>query len=225
MSTVRISAFLLIFVGILPAYGQESAAFLRSGFFSEITDTEAGFYKIYNLRMSANGERLVYTTSPESEFFVDGLRTMDIDGTEERILEQTPYPQAIESFDISDDGTKIVYARQLEFSSNERDLRLYNSTTQSDTLIVQEVPFLTFGLSNMATLQIFTSNRYFKLSGDGNWVFFVNRFGPIGSGNDPMEASGQTLYRVNTSTGELLRFFPSPTWTVFLGFRRRPWSC
>lgn len=191
------------------AAAEESATFVREGFFQKITDAESAGYKIYTMRMSANGNVIAFTTSATDRFTVDSLRVINTDGTNERLIATQPegmdYPRPFESYAISDDGSTIVYGLYVGFDGffTETELREYNTLTTADRQVLREVSHFRLnsaGTRNIA--HIVGNGSLLALSGDGEIAYIVNQFGPIGTNNDSLEPDGATIYKVVISTGQ-----------------------
>ena len=204
--------FIVLIFGLLaisqPSLPTETASFLRSGYFREITDTQSAGYVILNLRMSADGSKIVFLTSSVAG---KSLRIIDADGSNERVIYSDPpnnvYPRVMDSFAISDDGGTVVHGRFVNPSNNQSELRIYDTASQQDTLLLRVVPYLSFGVGSLENISHFSGTRLLALSGDGAIAFFINSFGPIGSGNAGQSVSGQTLYKVDLATKSPVALF------------------
>ncbi|MCB9871597.1 MAG: hypothetical protein H6837_17205 [Planctomycetes bacterium] len=181
----------------------DTATPIRSGHFREVTDVASAGHVILNLRMSADGSRIVYLTT--TGVFPETLRVVGSDGSGATVIHQNPpdgaYPRVMDSFAISDDGSTVVYGLLVNPANNDSELRVHDTTTGADRLLLREVTHLSFGVSSPVNIAHLQSTRLLALAGDGTVVHFLNRFGPIGSGNAGQDPSGQTLYAVDVATG------------------------
>ncbi|HNT89340.1 MAG TPA: hypothetical protein PKL84_15870, partial [Candidatus Hydrogenedentes bacterium] len=191
----------------------DTATILRSGQFREITDGENAGYRVTYLRMSADGSRIVFTTHPSLANFHDTLRIIDADGSNERVIFQDAgpelgdFPKVTTAFAISADGSKVVYARR---NANALyDIYVYDAETSQSAPLLTHTPFLSSNETSSRPLEAYAFMEYFTLSGNGEWLFFINRFGPIGYFNTEPELApdGMTLYRVHVPTGAAQRVY------------------
>lgn len=208
------AVFAITAVGMTGLAAQESAEILRSGTFHEVTDGRIGENEFYvtSSRMSAAGNRIVYTTSLNGVNFVDRLRIVDTDGGNDRLIFQeagpglADRPKATFSYAISADGNTVAYTVWAEGPGCcAGEIHLYDAVAGSSAPLLTQLLHTSANSTSFRVPQILEAgySDNFVLSGDGNWVFFLNAFGPIGSGNtEPvLEPDGETIYRVNTGTG------------------------
>lgn len=186
----------------------ESAAILRQGVFREITDSASAGYKLYTARMSANGQVIAFTTSASDEFFMRALRVVNADGSNERLIAERPegetYPAPFESYAVTDDGSKIVYGRQVGHNGFHTltEIREFDTAGGTDRLVLAEVPHTSANATSPRQIGHFAGNgSLLALSGDGQFAYIVNAFGPHGNGNTDIDPDGQTIYRVDVAAG------------------------
>jgi len=165
----------------------------RRGFFKELTDTETRSFVIESFRMSADGSRVAYFGWNGS---FNELRVIDGDGTDDTLVEEAEQYWGLLRglYDISDDGSKIVYFRYTSIADPTPELVIYDVATMARTLIFKLVPVSHWGTPELWVVEPQEDGKLLRLSGDGTKVFFVNRYGP--SYGNPF--SGFSIYSVNT---------------------------
>jgi len=201
------------------AAAAEQAGILRRGSYQEITNSIASGYAIQEFRVSGDGSRVVFRVT---EQVTDGttncanmrqqIRVIDASGANERVIFQgftwrnnfnVCQTSLNDQYDISHDGSLVAIMHQ-ETPSNPRWLlSIQEVDTGAMATVLITLPYRAFGESSLQNLAPYGGNSYFKLSGDGSRLFFVNNFGPYGPpGNtgEP-EASGMTIYAVSTDGG------------------------
>jgi len=211
--------FILIFLFFLNthlAYSFETAEFSSTGSMSHITDSRTNNYEIEFFRMSGNGSRAVFlvnqTIRDTRGCFAQQIRIVDTDGTDETVIEQGfTYDTGVgnscaknlfELLDISNDGKIIAFVRLNNPEVLEPEIMVYNVDSGEQQTVLTYVPHTARGETNPRIInpQSSRNSATFKISGDGKWIYFLNRFGPFGSpgfteGPDP---SGFTYYKVAT---------------------------
>ena len=170
----------------------------RKGFFKELTDSESVSFDIYNFRMTADGSKIVYFGWNGS---YTELRIINGDGTNETLIEEAEQHQGLLNglYDISDDGSKVVYFRYTSLGDPTPELVVYDVATMSKTQVLKTLSVSNWGIQDNWVLNPQNGGTFIRLSGDGTKIFFINRFGPYhGDGSATYPHSGYTIYRVNT---------------------------
>ncbi len=190
-----LGAGLLVLVVSTPMAGADEDGFIiRRGFFAEITDTESASFEIQSFRMSGDGTRVAY-------FGWNGanheLRVIDGDSSNDTLIEETEQWLGLlkGQYDISDDGSTIVYFRYTSIADPTPELVVYDVATMTRTQILKTVPVSNWGTPENWVIEPQENGRLIRLSGDGSKVFFVNRFGPT---YGTPYFSGFTIYSINT---------------------------
>jgi hypothetical protein len=193
-----------VFLLVTPIAGaDEDAVILRRGFFTEITDTESGLFDIYTFRMSGDGTRVAY-------FGYNGtnteLRVIDGDGSNDTLVEEAEQYWGLMKgqYDISDDGSTIVYFRYTSIADPTPELVVYDVATMARTQILKTVPVSHYGAPENWVVEPQEDPKLIRLSGDGSKVFFVNRWGPVFG---VPYFSGATIYSINTDGSGLTAVF------------------
>jgi len=167
----------------------------RRGFFKEITDSEASSFQIESFRMSADGSRVAYFGWNGS---FNELRVIDGDGTDDTLVEEAEQYWGLLRglYDISDDGSKIVYFRYTSLADPTPELVVYDVATEVRSLVFKLVPLSNWGTPDLWVVEPQEDPKLLRLSGDGTKVFFANRYGPY-YGDPTHGFSGFSIYTVN----------------------------
>jgi Tol biopolymer transport system component len=195
---------ILVFLLLTPMAGaDEDAVILRRGFFAELTDTESALFDIYTFRMSGDGTRVAYYgyngTNTE-------LRVIDGDGSNDTLIEEAEQYWGLLKglYDISDDGSTIVYFRYTSIADPTPELVVYDVATMARTQILKTLPVSHYGTPEDWVLKPQEDPKLIRLSGDGSKVFFVNQWGPVFG---VPYFSGLTIYSINTDGSGLTAVF------------------
>ncbi len=206
----------LLFTTSKLLYSNETAEFSLVGSMKHITDSIANNYDIQFFRMSGDGSRAVFfveqTVRDDRDCFAQQIRIMNTDGTEERVIEQgftydtgvgnNCAQNLVELLDISNDGNTVAFVRLNNPEDLQPEIVVHNVATGDERVVLTHLPFRSFGEQSQRVIDPFgrRDSITFKLSGDGNWIYFLNLFGPFGSPGDSgdPEPSGNTLYKVAT---------------------------
>lgn len=186
---------LVVIGGLTSAVTADQAGLIqRKGFFKEITDTEIRSFQIETFRMSADGSRIAYFGWNGSH---NELRVVDSDGTDDTLVEEAVQHWGLLRglYDISDDGSKIVYFRYTSIADPSPELVVYDVATMVRTLVFKLVPVSNWGTPENWVVEPQEDPKLLRLSGDGTKVFFINRFGPLIG----IPGSGFSIYSVNTN--------------------------
>jgi hypothetical protein len=171
----------------------QDASIVRRGYFAELTDTESASFQIHHFRMTADGSRIVYFGWNGS---YNELRLIDGDGSGDTLIEEAVQHQGLLNglYDISDDGSKVVYFRYTSLADPSPEIVVYDVATTTTTLLLKSLPVSNYGTPENWTINPQNGTTLVRLSGDGTKLFFINRFGPFHGSPE----SGFTIYRVNT---------------------------
>ncbi len=175
------------------AGADQAGSIKRKGYFKELTDSESDSFDIYNFRMAADGSKVVYfgwTGSYTQLWVING------DGTSDTLVEQAEQHQGLLNglYDISDDGSKIVYFRYTSIADPTPELVVYDVGTMARTQILKLIPVSNWGTPDLWVVKPQNDGNFLRLTGDGTKVFFINEFGPVHGS----PSSWHTIYRVNT---------------------------
>lgn len=205
----------IIFLGLISgaADGQEPTLFERTGLFVDVTDAEFNGYLVEDQRMSADASRIAFLTKPDMFSVVDSLRIIDITGSDEVVIHQNPldgsFPRVTRAFDISDTGDFIVYVVEVPVQHDDNtgqkglggsasEIRMWRESTRMSEVLLSTVVHEQENMMIDRQLDVVhQETRLFKLSGDATSLFFINRFGPVGSLNDGKLPDDQTLYHLD----------------------------
>lgn len=172
----------------------QSGWLLRSGYFKEITNAAAGNFDIQSFRASADGSKIAY-------FGWDGtnhsLWVIDGDGQNNTLIETSFQWMSLYAglYDISDDGSTIVYLRLSSSSDPTPEVTAYDVATRVKTPLLKRVSVSNYGTQEYWNIEPQEYEGVTRLSGDGSRFYFVNRFGPL---YGPTVWSGFTIYGVST---------------------------
>ncbi|MBI4557345.1 MAG: hypothetical protein HY706_07170 [Candidatus Hydrogenedentes bacterium] len=193
---------LVLHAAILRA--QEIPTVVNSGAFRTLTIGVSDGYLVSHLLMSADGSHVAYTTHPSLQNFINDLRVRNTDGSNEQVIftnDPIAVPRLFENFDISDDGSVVVYAVNTELGFRG-ELWVFDTSTGVASLLLRDVPHSSFGIESQKQIEVQPGLGLFALSGDGTSLYFLNRFGPQGSNSDGIPPSGFTVYRVSVPGGQ-----------------------
>ncbi len=195
---IRYAVAALVAIGLLTSTvtADQAGHIQRRAFFKEITDTETQLFQIETFRMSADGSRVAYFGWNGS---FNELRVIDGDGTDDTLVEEAVQHWGLLRglYDISDDGSKVVYFRYTSLADPTPELVVYDVATAMRTLVFKLVPVSNWGTPDLWVVEPQEDPKLLRLSGDGTKVFFVNRFGPF-YGDPVYGFSGFSIYSVNT---------------------------
>jgi len=207
--------------GAIPQ-GAASVASVRSGWIERVTDMAAKNGRIATMKADSTLTWAAYLMDELDEDprgcggpgafsgFRQSLWLVNIETGEETLVEQGfTYDTGVgnfcatnmrTAFAISDGGQKVAWLSQPNLATNP-ELKVYDRVGGDTTTVLAQVPYDSFGSVNPRHIEPQALADLFTISGDGSTVYFVNRFGPLGTITDqepPPPPSGFSVYRVAT---------------------------
>ncbi len=153
----------ILLLACLPVMAQAEVPNVHQGAFEKVTDSVSGNYPIAAYRMGSDGSLAVFLVTEPAEdprgcFTQQQLRTIRTDGTREALIGQgftwdsgvgNGCAQSLTAaFDISDDGTTIIYHRLNAPDNLNDELVVYDVVTEVSTSLLTQLPVATSGGTN-----------------------------------------------------------------------------
>lgn len=209
-------AGMLLFLGTASAEVTVPPA--SSGTVQRITDMATRDHRVVNFRVSRDLSTAILLVSELAEDprgcggegavsgFRQSLWKLDLETGQFALVEQGyTYDTGVGNFcatsiipvfDISDDGGTIVYAR---LGQADRLPDLMVNRNGSSNILLEELPQTSWGELNYPNVDPSYTIEGFEISGDGDWLYFINSFGPQGA-DTGINPDGRTIYRVSTNS-------------------------